>query len=87
MLHYARSVLYFQFISVRTRAILQYNRVDWSRSMVDKSADLENDVMTVQFVLLFLSRAIFRKEVKNVQYFCKKQIGTDFSWSIYSYRP
>ena len=35
--------------------------------MVDKSADLENDVMMVQFVLLFLSRVIFRKEVKNVQ--------------------
>ena len=35
--------------------------------MVDKSADLENDVMMVKFVLLSLSRAIFRKEVKNVQ--------------------
>ena len=55
--------------------------------MVDKSADLENDVMVVQFALLFLSRAIFRKEVKNFQYYCKKQIGTDFPWSIYSFRP
>lgn len=46
--------------------------------MVDKSADLENDVMMVQFVLLFLSRAIFRKEVKNVQYFVKNKSAPIF---------
>lgn len=32
--------------------------------MVDKSADLENDVMMVQFVLLFLSKT-FNSFVKN----------------------
>ena len=47
--------------------------------MVDKSADLENDVMVVQFALLFLSRAIFRKEVKNFQYYCKKTNRQRFS--------
>jgi len=69
----------FQFISVLSRAILQYNRADWSRSIVDKSADLENDVMMAQFVLLFLSRAIFRKEVKKFQYYCKKTNWHQFS--------
>lgn len=79
MLHYARTVLQFQFISVRTRAISQYNRVVWSRSVVDKTADLGKDVMVLQFVLLFLSRAIFRREVKNFQYYCKKTNRHRFS--------
>lgn len=46
--------------------------------MVDKSADLENDVMTVQFVLLFLSRAFSAKRLKTFNIFVKNKSAPIF---------
>ena len=58
-----------------------------SRAMVDKTTDNRSDLMVAQFVFLLLARAIFRvisteMDVKNCQYYCKRQIGKNFPWSI-----
>ena len=58
-----------------------------SRAMVDKTTDNRSDLMVAQFVFLFLARTIFRvisteMDVKNCQYYCKRQIDKNFPWSI-----
>ena len=59
-----------------------FSRADWSRPMFDKSTHHGNDA-----VFLFLSRAIFQEtstemDVKTVNVIVKKQIETNFSWSV-----
>ena len=62
-------------------------RAGWLRTMFDKSAVHRNDMMVVQFVALFLARAIFREtstemDVKTVNVIVKKQIDNSFPSSV-----
>ena len=55
--------------------------------MFDKSTVQRNDLMVVQFVVLFLTRAIFREtstglDVKTVNVIVKKQIDNSFPSSV-----
>ena len=59
--------------------------------MFDKSAVHRNDMMVVQFVVLFLWRAIFREtstemDVKTVNVIVKNK-STKVSYGLFSYRP
>ena len=58
-----------------------------SRAMVDKTTDNGNDLIVAEFGFLFLTRTIFRvisteMDVKNCQYYCKRQIDKNFPWFI-----
>jgi len=56
--------------------------------MFNKSTDHGNDVMVVQFVLLFFTEVIFREasmemDFKTVNVECaQKQIDNNFPWSV-----
>ena len=66
-------------------------RAGWLRTMFDKSAVHRNDMMVVQFVALFLARAIFREtstemDVKTVNVIVKNK-STTVSHRLFFYRP
>ena len=63
----------------------------WLRTMFDKSTLHRNDMMVVQFVVLFLARAIFREtsaemDIKTVNVIVKNK-STTVSHGLFSYRP
>ena len=63
----------------------------WLRTMFDKNTVHRNDMMVVQFVVLFLARAIFREtstglDVKTVNVVVKNK-STTVSHGLFSYRP
>ena len=63
----------------------------WLRTMFDKSTVHRNDMMVVQFVVLFLARAIFREtstemDIKTVNVIVKNK-STTVSHGLFSYRP
>ena len=67
------------------------SRAGWLRTMFDKSAVQINDMMVVQFVVLFLARAIVREtstglDVKTVNVVVKNK-STTVSHGLFSYRP
>ena len=67
------------------------SRAGWLRTMFDKSTVHRNDMMVVQFVVLFLARAIFREtstglDVKTVNVIVKNKSRT-VSHGLFSYRP
>ena len=64
------------------------SRAGWLRTMFDKNTVHRHDMMVVQFVVLFLSRAIFREtstemDVKTVNVTVKKQIDNSFPWAVF----
>ena len=67
------------------------SRAGWLRTMFDKSTVHRNDMMVVQFVVLFLARAIFREtsaemDIKTVNVIVKIK-STTVSHGLFSYRP